>query len=478
MSGIDTLNRRSVLIGACSTLLALRSAAMAPERWRIKGPLMDSAKGRLVWNVADNGYTAEEYLLEGFADIYESVSMADALDTNTRDNVADQAHRAFPLKRLADAKPYVTRLVVYRPTAAARFSGNVIVETTHPTGGGRNIVWSDINGFFMAHGDAYVAVQHPATLPGLAQADSDRYGSLRAEHPSQLWGMLADTGRILRSADGKRILGGTPARRLYMTGYSFTGVATATFANYHHDKTRGPGGAPIFNGYMPMANAMYVRPLDVPVMRINTQSDFDSFGALGNRTPDSDAAAGRFRHYEVAGASHVWAERPQAASAKPDGRPPIPPPGGKPHIDAPACLAAFPKGSLPNDFPLNLLLTRAFENLYAWVDRDTPPPRGEHLQVDARGNTQLDENGNALGGVRLPEVSVPLATYGVGKGGQCWLFGYRMPFDLEKRKALYGGRDQYALKVQAAAQQLVAGRWIQPQGADELVRAAQASELF
>ncbi len=38
-----------------------------------------------------------------------------------------------------------------------------------------------------------------------------------------------------------------------------------------------------------MANATYVRDLDAAVIRFNTQSDFDSFGGLQNRKPDSDA---------------------------------------------------------------------------------------------------------------------------------------------------------------------------------------------
>ena len=44
-----------------------------------------------------------------------------------------------------------------------------------------------------------------------------------------------------------------------------------------------------------MADAQYVRPLDVPVMRLNTQSDFNGFGGLKNRRPDDDL----YRHYGI-----------------------------------------------------------------------------------------------------------------------------------------------------------------------------------
>ena len=470
------IDRRAVLsMGGSSLLLAAARAwpGAGSSSARLEGPLAEPGKGLLLWGVDANGYLAEEFLMRGAADVYESVSMADAVDTNTRDNIADQAQRTFPLKLAAAARPYCTRLVVYRPAQASRFSGTVLMEPTHPIAGGTNIVWRDINAFFMDRGDAYVAVQHPATLPGLAQADTARYGSLSAVHPSQLWGMLADAGRLVKGAKPV-LLGGSRPRRLYMTGYSFTGVATATFADYHHDGTRLPGGAPVFDGYMPMANAMFVKPLDVPVMRLNTQSDFDSFGGLNNRAPDS----ARFRHYEVAGAAHVWTERPQAGEAVPPKGPPIAPPPGQPHLDPASCFTQFPAGYKPNDFPLNLVMTQAFVNLYDWVERGMAPPPSAHIEIDAQGQTRVDANGNALGGVRLPEVSVPSATYGVAQGTLCFLFGYRLPFDASKLKQLYGNKDTYVAKVAEAAKQLVAQRLIQQKGAEELTRLAGLIDPF
>jgi Alpha/beta hydrolase domain len=480
VSVLANLSRRSMLLGACSTLAALGSprlllsAGLSPK---LTGPLSNSSKGLLVWDVSGQGYVAEEFLLNGLADVYESVSMADAMDTNTRDNVADQARRTFALKTVASAQPYATRLVVYRPATAARFSGNVIVEATHPLGGGANLVWRDINSFFTARGDVYVAVQHPATLAGLAQADPSRY-PLHSQHHSQLWGMLADTGRLLKGGSNSRLLSGLKPKRLYMTGYSFTGVTTATFADYHHDRTRLANGEPVFDGYIPMANAMYVKPLDVPVIRINTQSDFDSFGALKNRAPSSDAAIGRFRHYEVAGAAHVWTERPQPNEAKPYQGTPVAPAQGQPRIDAPACMSAFPQGFKPNDVPLNLVMTQAFQNLSVWVEHGTSPPPSALIDTDAAGKTLLDGHGNALGGLRLPEVEVPIATFGVGSGDVCFLFGYRMPFELAKRKQLYGSKDAYVAKVTVVANQLAERRLIQAQGAAELAQRAAQSEDF
>lgn len=474
------VNRRQLLLlaaGSIASFASRQTSATRAATTRLEGPLPDPARARLVWSCAAQGYVAREYLLHGPADIYDSVSMADAIDTNTRDHTADQARREFPLRLLASEIPYVTRLLVYAPGEAKRFSGNVIVESTHPIGGGAQIVWSQVNSAFMRNGDAYVAVAHPVTLKGLAAADPDRYGALKAAHPSQLWGMLADTARELKARHGSRLLGGWNVRRCYLTGYSFTGVACATFANYHHDRARLADGRPVFDGYVPMANAMYVRPLDVPVIRINTQSDFNSFGGLNNRASDSDAAIGKFRHYEVAGTAHVFSNWEFANSATPPTDPPIAVASGQPHIDAKACMARFPQGHEANDLPLSLITMQAFSNLYAWVEHGTAPPRAPRLEIDEHGQARLDEAGNAVGGVRLPQMAVPVAAYGVG-AGDCFLFGYKLPFDPSRRRALYGSRTAYVSKISIAAQMLSQQGLIADSGIADVVRHAEAEPDF
>lgn len=476
----NSITRRSALTGVCTLLATAGLEARIPGvkgSVTLVGPLGDPAKARLVWNVAANGYVAQEYLLSGTAAIYESVSMADAVDTATRDNTADQARRIFDRKRVSEGEPYVTRLVVYSPVDLARFSGNVIIETAHPGGGGSNLVWEQANSGFMAAGDIYVAVAHPVTLPGLAAAVPERYASLRAHHPTQLWRMLADSAKLARTQPSRLLRGARP-RRIYLTGYSFTGVATSTFANYHHHEFRLPDGVPIFDGYVSMANAMYVRPLDVPVIRINTQSDFDSFGGVGNRAPDNDSPQGRFRHYEVAGAPHVLVPWPHANSAQPPEGGPIAAAAGQPKIEADQCTKEFPAGHLPNDYPLSLVTLQAFSNLYQWVDRNVPPPRVQRLELDESGHAKLDATGNALGGLRLTPISVPIAQYGVGSGGFCFLFGYRLPLGADKCRALYGSHARYLAQVEAANREHVQQRLISNTGSTELTDHARASPDF
>ena len=208
-------------------------------------------------------------------------ALADASDVASRDSVKDLGARTFSREVLSANQPFKTRLIVYRPEDPRRFSGTVIVETLHPSGGGTSLLWRALHGFFAGRGDAYVGVQHPLTFGGVKAADAGRYGALSASSPTQLWGMLRLAGALLRSGEGG-LLPGMSGKRILMTGYSYTGDATATFANYHHASATF-NGRNIFDGYLPMADAQYIRPLDVPVIRLNTQSDDNSFGGLANR---------------------------------------------------------------------------------------------------------------------------------------------------------------------------------------------------
>jgi hypothetical protein len=211
----------------------------------------------------------------------------------------------------------------------------------------------------------------------------------------------------------------------------------------------------------------------VPVIRLNTQSDYNGFGGLNNRRPDDD----RYRHYEIAGASHV-AIAPPADRAVPAAPSKLSAAPGQPHFSAAECQAGFPKGSRPNDFPLYLVQAALFANMYAWLNEGKAPPPSAYIETNADGSTLLDEWGNAKGGVRLPQVSVPAATYGVGSTAACLLFGYTDPFPAARSRMLYGDRDKYLARVQESIDGLLAKRLILPRGAERLRAIASADAGF
>lgn len=486
-------HRRKAPRGACrcGLLLAVAAHALLPgsalasvHAAAVPLPMMSRPlphpvrHGVGIWSVAKLGYSVSEYLVSGRANVYAPVSMADARDFPARDNVRDLARQASYTPSLKErAVPYTTRIVVYRPADPARFSGNVIFEVTHPEGGGRLIVWRMLSGFFISHGDAYVAVQHPLTFGSLRDSDPSRYGALRAADPTQLWGMLAQLGALVRSSSPQNPLAGYRIRSLFLTGYSYTGVVAATFANYYHDRARLPNGSPIFDGYAPLASSMYVRPLDVPVIRVNTQSDFNSFGGVHNRGHDSDAPESRYRLYEVTGASHVNASPTVLPAAAPPRRYPRTHPRDLPQFSRRACWAKFPHGAQANTVPLDYVIAQAFLNLYRWVDRGIPPPRAPWIETNADGQAALDGNGNALGGLRLPELAAPAATYGAGRGS-CFLFGYQLPFTSARMRSIYGTGAAYVRAVARAAQFDAANGFISASSARRIIATAQAHTAF
>ncbi len=448
----------------------------------LKGPLANPVReGIRVWGVAKLGYSASEYLVSGYANVYQPLTMADSrvmsmsAGVNTRELARQTSY--VPKLRRRDA-PYTTRIIVYKPRDPRRFSGNVVMEITHPAAGGIAIVWRMLNGFFIAHGDAYVVVQHPLTFRGLRQADPARYGSLHAVDPTQIWGMVAQVGALIRSDSPRSPLAGYRVRNLFLTGYSYTGVATATFADYYHDGARLGNGAPIFSGYLPFASAMYVRPLDVPVIRVNTQSEFNSYGGLENRRQDSDAPNDRYRLYEVAGASHANASPVILPHATPPRPIKLRQAAGLPKGGAMMrCQARFPRGAQPDTLPLNYVLAEAFLNMYRWVNDGVAPPRTPFIATRPDGQPKLDRNGNAVGGLRLPGLMVPAATYGIAPG-ECWLLGYEVPFTVAKLKALYGTHQAYVAEVERAAREDVRRRLISAEAARAIVTKAAAVPAF
>ena len=90
----------------------------------------------------------------------------------------------------------------------------------------------------------------------------------------------------------------------------------------------------------------------------------------------------------------------------------------------------------------------------------------------------MDQWGNALGGVRYPQVSVPVARYGVGPPGPCLLFGFTAPFAPDLCKRLYGDHATYVETVKKRTQELVTSRLLLAQGAERLVAVARADTTF
>ena len=139
--------------------------------------------------------------------------------------------------------------------------------------------------------------------------------------------------------------------------------------------------------------------LPVPVYRAQTETDMDSVIAGDTRQADTET----FRYYEMAGTEHNTVHK--GVEVLP---PALFPPSGLSLDDT--CL--FPINSLADGPVLGSLLYNAmWQNMEDPVRRGDDPPHGELIEV-ASGGVVRDGFGNALGAIRLPQLEVPIATYG------------------------------------------------------------------
>jgi hypothetical protein len=112
----------------------------------------------------------------------------------------------------------------------------------------------------------------------------------------------------------------------------------------------------------------------------------------------------------------------------------------------------------------------------------TVPPTAPHLEATAGPPIAItrDDNGNALGGVRTPQVDVPIAAF---TGEQpnatvlCTLFGTTTPFDATMLAALYPTHDAYVSAFDAATDRAVEGGFVLAPDADLMKQAAAEADV-
>ncbi|MGH9918043.1 MAG: alpha/beta hydrolase domain-containing protein, partial [Nitrososphaerales archaeon] len=321
------------------------------------------SEGLLVSDCSPIGYVPQEFLMSGMAGIRQPCSNTDswpAFQSRFDDKAATPSANPGgctpnPVLRV---RGYKVRVLVYQPQDMRRFSGNVILEVIHPRNNGHLAVWSVINRFFSSRGDIVVGLMHPFSVDDLHAANPQRYRAVTVTDPTQLWdiirqlGMAVKTGRLTAALSEGQDSSGTVSagvHRLYHTGYSYTSTMVTLFAQYYHEASRLPNGAPLIDGYVPMTGWKHATPSDAPVIHLATQSDF--FGYTDN-TPfdpterlnqDGDSRGKRSRYYEVPGAFHIpLPSREPGAARCPE----------ETHSRLASCRAHFPSDMQYPDMPI------------------------------------------------------------------------------------------------------------------------------
>lgn len=136
-------------------------------------------------------------------------------------------------------------------------------------------------------------------------------------------------------------------------------------------------------------------------------------------------------------------------------------------------------------------------HLDRWVATNTQPPASHLMPLEpATGNPDVlgtpkhlanavverpkrDPDGNVLGGVRLPDVVVPLGVHAAQQDPpsfSCALAGAFLPFDDAKIAERYKGRDDYVNRIRVAARSLEADGFLLPDDAAVIIAAAAATQ--
>ena len=428
------------------------------------GPAVIGPPGRpslvlSAFDLGSVGYTAEEFLVSGRATSYKLIAPAGA-----------GGRRATAPARTA---PYVTRIVVVRPTDPRKFNGAVVVEWLNVSAGADGAVaWNAMHRELIRDGFAYIGVSaqragiEGSAVPGVAdlplrREDPARYGRLSHPGDAFAYDIFTQAGRLARRREHGGILGPLTARRLIAVGDAQSALFLTTYVNAVDPLAR------VYDGFMISSRIGVAAPLDgapvyqprqdggraavrlrpdlrVPVMTVIPETDLIGSGQLAGyhaaRQPDTD----RLRVWEIAGAAHIDNYMLRAGFAD----------SGRASLQtlAGACaptdqvLGARLAKPIDCDPQHHYVLEAALWQLDRWIRTGLAPPHAAPilLRSGARPTLDRDVDGGAVGGVRTPWVDAPIARVsGTGNSGGPlgFLLGVTEPFDRTALHRLYpGGR--------------------------------------
>ncbi|HEX4377451.1 MAG TPA: alpha/beta hydrolase domain-containing protein [Steroidobacteraceae bacterium] len=463
------------------------------------------------------GYAEKEYFFAGNAQAYTNSQL---LGTNGVWTVAD-----------GPSTPYVSRMLVRTPTDPARFNGTVLVEWLNVSGGvDAAAEWDYSHVELLREGYAWVGVTTQfAGAQFLHEFDSDRYASI--QHPGDSWSydIFSQAGMALLHGNPRPLGALTPrVRSLIAEGESQSAARMITYYNaiqpvagvYQgfliHSAGAGAALSQSIAGAGVLGNPSFPKPdgvpatpdiavpptsflrgdLQQPVLFFETETDVSVLGegfSLHNQ-PDSRT----FRLWEVAGTTHAdsyllkWAAADAAQSGLPS--------------------SAFNCGSPPtNNGPDETFGIRAATRAISLWTRfpEISPAKAPRLSVQVVTSPtpaaviQRDPaTGDAIGGIRLPAVAVPIETLSgirppaaVAANPTCILFGAASPWDggtdswdgvagidpaptpPPSLARLYHSKSDYVIRYEFATLESVLERFALPEDASEMIELARDASV-
>jgi hypothetical protein len=487
---------RDTVIGLSVALSAVPATAEARSS-QAQAAVLAAVPGKPVlmlgnYDLAPLGYQVEEFFLSGTATSYRLPGPA----------TSDGKWNAVP-----DATaPYVTRMVVIRPSDPARFNGTVLVEWLNVTAGQDTPAdWMLAHREMLRKGYAYVAVsaqkvgvEGGESVMGqgvpLKTADAARYAKLSHPGDAFAFDIFSQAGKALKARQPAPLGPLTPSRVLAI-GESQSAAFLTTYVNavdrlakvydgfLVHSRLGSSAaldGSRMRGGPSTVPDYVAFRPdLRVPVLAFITETDL-----LGARLSGYHAARrpddSHLRVWEVAGTAHAdnylfmgaFADSGSLTAEQ------------LAKIFRPITTSAAGQAEKPFNLgmPHHYGVQAALDALDRWV-RDGKAPASTPLLTLATGgkpdetpSIRRDAQGIAEGGVRTPWVDVPTARLtGVGDPQSFIgvLAGSGEPFDAATLARLYpGGKEDYLRRFEAALDAAIAAGHILPDDRQEILAVA------
>jgi hypothetical protein len=416
------------------------------------------------------GYEEQEYFASGTASAFTAKS-----------EPSDGKWSAAPTTKAT----YRTRIIVRRPKDAAHFNGTVVVEWMNVSAGESAPDWDYLNPELMREGYAYVAVSAQALgvdggsailgsvkgapSGGLVENEPARYGTLH--HPGDKYAldMFAQIGNALGVKKNVALRGLHPTH-IVAVGESQSAFYLTTFADAIQPLThtfdgifihsRGGSGASLSGSSITSSdqgpkNLRIRADLTVPVFMFETQTDLIQLGYAPAQQPNTK----RIHTWEVAGTSHADA------------------------YEVGAVVSMLGCTSPVNDGPQHTVVQAAFAAFNRWLDEGTPPPSPSRFKLaSAQPPTlALDTHGNVIGGVRTPDVDVPVSTLSgapaPGANAICSLFGETIPFSAATLTGLYQSKSNYVAMYTSSLNKAIKAGFILAADRPALLAQAEAVQF-
>lgn len=450
-----------------------------------------SVRGPIAWSLGidkqpqtDNlfalapfGYSEKEYFVSGTA-TYQS-------NPGSLGSVSQPGNPA--------TAAYTIRMIVRRPIDPKRFNGTVVVEWDNVTSQMDEApIWDWTYPTVMRQGIAYVIVSVQqagicCSPLSLKLRDPVRYASMDQPGDGYAFSIFSQVLQSIRHPVGVDPMGGLRGKTLLAAGQSQS--ADELFDYLNSVNYQG-----LANGFLMVGGGNTTYPHGAPAVPV--MNVFDEWTAPA--TPPNITT--NYRLWEIAGASHVdaWIDNqefddpqgvvvPGAGQRDPQWRAQEEAIAGNYGASYdPRENSCVPGGNL---FPNRYVMDNALVWLERWVTKGASPPTVPMLEFgnpttstpagsppvfDPAGTETTDQYGNALGGYRLPPVTVPVATY---VPVACFFFGETVPFSPVLLKKLYPTHSAYVRDMRTATDAAVKAGLLLPWDATDLVERAEASQI-